>query len=245
MSSTSGAIPGWRTSRLRKTLALAIVVAVAVGVVVTQAGGSHNHAAVVHTVVPTKSLSHLDPRVPRRATYADAGCESATCLSGGVPPGLRRSWAPVPVTGQGCPSAAQRVVLPGFGPAGGQGPVYPVMDKLPAEPHLKITVPPPADGRFGGSKFAGRTIFWLVSPDYWGPVLIRGHQLDGGTPVLFSFVNGPLLTDVQLPPVSGYAPHEWREISIYTRLAAPGCYAWQVDGTTFTYSVPFQAESGP
>ena len=76
-----------------------------------------------------------------------------------------------------------------------------------------------------------------------GPVLIRGGQLGGDNPVKFDGGSGVLFPELQVPPQSqtGNSNGGWRTWGSGTDLRAPGCYAWQIDGTTFPYTVVFKA----
>ncbi len=50
-----------------------------------------------------------------------------------------------------------------------------------------------------------------------------------------------------MPPPERYGP-EWsgtKRHSLLTRLRVPGCYAYQVDGRTFSYVVIFEARLEP
>jgi hypothetical protein len=86
-------------------------------------------------------------------------------------------------------------------------------------------------------------VLWVIAPDYEGPVLIRGHQLDG--PHELRFDGG--VDDVTLHPelrlIAGpeNGAH-WSTWPTNTRIEAPGCYAYQVDGPTFSYSIVFLAQ---
>ena len=76
---------------------------------------------------------------------------------------------------------------------------------------------------------------FLSLPSYRGPFLIRarpignvvGHIRIGPTPSDFA----PLLV-----PAGG----GWREQPYFTFVTSPGCYGWQLDGTTFSYDVIVQ-----
>jgi hypothetical protein len=64
-----------------------------------------------------------------------------------------------------------------------------------------------------------------------------GFNIDG-TPS----VEGQPFAELQLPP--GQAPvgnSGWRNWPSYTKVPAPGCYAYQVDGEGFSYVVVFRA----
>jgi hypothetical protein len=115
---------------------------------------------------------------------------------------------------------------------------------------------------------------WLSEPGYQGPILVRGHQLNGSTPVGFSafsdsWATGQLLGSVDLhatdrsgndvsvvsnvkvygeldlPSASGAPSSHWRMWLTRTHIERPGCYAVQVDGPGFSESIVFQALSFP
>ena len=92
-----------------------------------------------------------------------------------------------------------------------------------------------ATGSDAGSPWAGGKVLWFVHPRSRGPVLIRGRRLDG--PGLVRFDHG------QLPAPELRLPADLRERPSLTRLRVPGCYAYQVDGTSFSRIVVFRAIS--
>jgi hypothetical protein len=87
-------------------------------------------------------------------------------------------------------------------------------------------------------------VLWLADPTYRGPVLIRGKQLDG--PHVLRFGEGPHPTaELQLPPGDGRAATTapgWSNWPTYTRVRAPGCYAYQVDGLDFSEIIVVPAQ---
>ncbi len=101
---------------------------------------------------------------------------------------------------------------------------------------------PPDRSVFAGSAFSGQKILWLVASSYHGPVLIRGVGLRDTTPVRFSTTDGPLRTEVRLPPEPAAGPARYTDA--YVRVRGPGCYAWQVDGSNFTYTSTFRVVRG-
>jgi hypothetical protein len=133
-----------------------------------------------------------------------------------------------------CPAVAGKVVAPAFGAALGNGPVYPV--GLGSEGITSI----------GGNLEEGGWIYvkvlWISDLSrYNGPVLVRGGRID--SPGELRFGSGPNpSSELQLDPSqgTGSAPG-WQDWPTYTRLRAPGCYAFQVDGLTFSEVIPFQA----
>jgi hypothetical protein len=88
--------------------------------------------------------------------------------------------------------------------------------------------------------FAGEAAVLLTDPAYAGPLLVRGGQLDGpgGLPLETS------QDSVLFGPSAG--PGSWGVwLGRIQRTAGPGCYALQVDGTSFTEEIVFEVEAGP
>ncbi len=210
----------------------------------TGAPPSHPGARSVHSV---GQALYLWPR-GEPITYNDIACGGDTSCSSGftgsVPAALRRPLhLPALVHGH-CPLRRARVVEPHVGAAEGPGPVYPVIAD-PAGPSgvLTFAYPPPEGSLTAGTGFGGQKVLWIAAPRYRGPVLIRGGQLGGHNPVKFDAGTGVLFPEDQVPPQSqtGGSSGGWRNWSSDTDLRAPGCYAWQIDGTTFSYIVVFRA----
>jgi hypothetical protein len=139
-----------------------------------------------------------------------------------------------------CPvsSVAKDVDFHRFGIADGYGPgpAYPVGIHAGRLPVAWRT------GAFSGA-WGGQKVLWWVHPSYRGPVLIRGRQLDG--PYRVRFDRGTL------PPVelrigrgvSDGVSDPGRGRPSYTRVRAPGCYGYQIDGTSFSRVIVFEAVS--
>jgi len=101
---------------------------------------------------------------------------------------------------------------------------------------LQFTYPPEPPSQFAGSEWSGAKVLWFVAPRYRGPVLIRGGRLDHPDRLRFNRGMVPPL-EMRIHKVFS-GP---RDRPSYTRLRAPGCYAYQVDGTNFSRVVVFQA----
>ncbi|HEX9988817.1 MAG TPA: hypothetical protein VGE45_10130 [Chloroflexia bacterium] len=149
---------------------------------------------------------------------------------------LRQRPLHLPIVGPSgiCPAGTGKVVAPAFGAALGNGPVYPV--GLGSGGTTAI----------GGNLEEGGWIYvkvlWISDLSrYNGPVLVRGGRID--SPGELRFGSGPNpSSELQLDPSQGTnsAPG-WQDWPTYARLRGPGCYAFQVDGLTFTQVIPFQA----
>jgi hypothetical protein len=128
----------------------------------------------------------------------------------------------------------------GVGVGIGRGPAYPI--GLPAG---VLQLAPTTN--FQSSVWAGQKVLWFVLPSYRGPVLIRGGRIDGPGRVRFDRGDVPPLSmRVALHPTSGspskpVPPPGTRYRASYTRLRGPGCYAYQIDGTTFSRVIVFRA----
>jgi hypothetical protein len=93
-----------------------------------------------------------------------------------------------------------------------------------------------------GSPWTIAEATWRVPASYSGPLLIRGAMLGGGA---LGFGTGPVPYDeLQLFDAGQGAPRVaggGRAWITYTRVRSAGCYAYQVDGTSFSEVVVFRA----
>jgi hypothetical protein len=129
----------------------------------------------------------------------------------------------------------------GIGPGLGDGPAYPV-----GMASGTFTLAPAVN--FGSKAWGGQKVLWFVLPSYTGPVLIRGGRLDAPGDVRFERGNVPpkqlLINRTTAIPGGVTPPADTRYRPSYTRLKSPGCYAYQVDGTSFSTIVVFRAVRG-
>jgi hypothetical protein len=87
-------------------------------------------------------------------------------------------------------------------------------------------------------------ILWIGDPSYAGPLLIRGYQLDGENGLKFGFsTDSPMVSELMLGSTkAGQGTLTgWRSWPSYTFIRAPGCYAYQIDGLSFSQTVIFKA----
>jgi hypothetical protein len=126
----------------------------------------------------------------------------------------------------------------------GRGPAYPNFGG--DESVLEFWFPPlPQQTDFYGSGWSGNKVLWWVAGKYRGPVLIRGRQLDGPNRLRFDRGRPPQI-EIRIPP--GRGPAAWkgaRDRPSYTRVRAPGCYGYQIDGVGFSRVIIFQAVKVP
>lgn len=144
-----------------------------------------------------------------------------------------------------CPRTSGGDRAKGVAVALGRGPVFPV---------IGMSAAPPARGGVAGLRSDYRVLgwylhktLWAVSPSYSGPVLIRGRRIDRAGLLRFG-------GDAQAPREMVHAStpsfrmtadqtREWRYYPTETLIRAPGCYAFQVDGTGFSYVLIFRASA--
>jgi hypothetical protein len=154
------------------------------------------------------------------------------CPDGHVPSRLRRPLRlPQLAAGTSCPAVRAHRVNPSFGIALGAGPAYPI-------PFRDSTLHYDHGQSAGGWIYV--KVLWVIPPSYGGPVLIRGRQLDGTN--WLGFDRGPRpLRELQIPPRASGLARAWRAFPSYTRVrAGAGCYAYQIDGTTFSRVLGFR-----
>jgi hypothetical protein len=139
--------------------------------------------------------------------------------------------------GAACPRTAGGRPAPDVAIALGSGPAYPVLgfegDDVPPSP--KAVVPLYPDER-KGSVYWHKTL-WAVDPAYDGPVLIRGAGIDPPQPMRFGY-DERQLGELEFPAEES---ESWRYGPSFTIVRGPGCYAFQVDGTSFSEVIVFEA----
>ncbi|WP_169814031.1 hypothetical protein, partial [Actinomadura kijaniata] len=141
---------------------------------------------------------------------------------------------PSVAAGAACPTTAPR---PWSGPGVaaavlGDGPVYPVADYFGKGTVLELRA---RDRRSDGSYV--KKVRW-IGAGYRGPVLVRAARIDGGGTAASRFAYTGEERD------GGYhaeLPSPASDLPGTTTVGGPGCYAVQVDGTTFTTVVVFRA----
>jgi hypothetical protein len=122
-----------------------------------------------------------------------------------------------------------------YGIALGDGPVYPVGFR---------------DGvlsTYASDGMYVQKVLWVSTASYQGPVLIRGTRLDGPGVVQFATPGSVPTTEFKLLEPGATSPGEeagWREWPSTTAVPQLGCYAYQVDGTSFSTVIVFEARMG-
>ncbi len=142
--------------------------------------------------------------------------------------------------GAPCPAAQGRTVYPAYGPAIGAGPVYVV--GMGTTGVLNAVGPAPIS-QDGGGAWGFENGMFIIAPSYTGPALIRGGQIDSSQPLLFnggvdqldgfSPASPTLLRQLRIEGGQAFGS-PWATWPTYLRMRTTGCYAIQIDGTTFS-----------
>ncbi|WP_283136928.1 hypothetical protein [Rhizohabitans arisaemae] len=158
--------------------------------------------------------------------------------SGDPAAGLRRPWAVDRIEPRArCPVTVKTVRPdPGLGPLLGDGVAGPV--GLQAGGVLEFV--DPVAGSWTDQSWGGQKVLWAVDPAVTAPVLVRGRQLNGPGELAF---NDPAVPELLLLPGKDTSSNAegWRDYPGFTRLRGPGCYAYQVDTATETFTIVFRA----
>jgi hypothetical protein len=95
--------------------------------------------------------------------------------------------------------------------------------------------------RFVGSHWLAAHVTWRAAAGYHGPVLIRGRRLGGAGVVGFGEGHEPYdelqLRDSGRGAAMSGGGRAWMSL---TRVRRAGCYAYQVDGTSFSRVIVFR-----
>jgi hypothetical protein len=146
---------------------------------------------------------------------------------------------PTVAPGAACPQTPGARPNPDVAIALGSGPAYPVLgfegNPIPPKP----PVPLHAEDR-KGNVYWHKTL-WAVDPAYDGPVLIRGAGIDTPRAIWFAY-HKRRLRELEFRRQKS---DSWRYGPSFTLLPGPGCYAFQVDGTSFSDVIVFEAAQAP
>lgn len=217
----------------------------AVGAALSGCGGSSpSHSSSSSSNVAssrTASSERLATKTGSTPTTSPGTLTAPPSTPAGTPPapdGLRQTtgYATYELCASGCsgavpPSLRRALHLPPLG-AGGSCPVNTGSGPVKPSPSTPLAFTP-----FVGSAWRGARVTWMAS-GYQGPTLIRGRELGGLHAVGFGEGHVPY-DELQLAGRAYGAPAgQWPS---FTRVRGPGCYAYQVDGTSFSEVIVFRA----
>ena len=137
---------------------------------------------------------------------------------------------PTVAAGSECPLTPTKELASGTGALAGSGPVYAVGNVIAYGARM-------SDGIFGAK------VLWVAAPDYLGPALIRGRQLDGTAGIFFS--NSRRVTELRFEldtrVRAGASDQGWRYLPSTVNVEGPGCYGIQIDGPGWTTRIVMRA----
>ena len=180
-------------------------------------------------------------------TLLVAACTSASTASTHPTAIPAADWAaleqrpltlPTLAPGQLCPNKPGHAIGDDLGLVQGAGPVY------------AFWVLSSASGVMQSSVL--QRVNWIVATSYRGPVLVRGRQLDGSGTLTFhggldqAGYHGDWRYAPDLPALrllgGSAAGSGWTQYQTHVNVPGDGCYAYQVDGTGFSYTIIFFSE---
>lgn len=163
-------------------------------------------------------------------------------------PAFPDAWAPLlrrsvqlPVVGPGepCPTTKSVATYPDWiGPVLGDGPIYPAF----GGPEGVFAASNPVyeeAGWYTAVNWYAKKVLWVSDPTYNGIALVRGGRIDDIGGVRFTGgADQTLLPALRLTLDAWVTGHNaepgWREWNSGSWFTGPGCYAYQVDGDSFT-----------
>lgn len=158
---------------------------------------------------------------------------------------------PAVSAGARCPISASHTYPAGAGfnssyTAVGDGPFTMTGDGV-----VPVNFTPSADEQYSGTGSPGTKVIWRVGQDYQGPVLLRGAKIDGNGSLRFDHYIGAVggntgRTSNPYPDVAYDTSGDAHVVNTYPgaiRVFSAGCYAIQVDGTSFSDVIVFAVTS--
>ena len=217
-----------RKARHRRQLQLSAVSVAAVAVVavgttaVSGWPGAHSTHQQQATLTPARTLADLYQRPVHLPTVA-----------AGLP----------------CPVSTVHTFPEGGGFVGpylavGSGPFT-----LTGDGTVPVNFSTPDNDAYAGSGWPGMKVIWRLSNQYAGPVLLRGGRIDRPGELRFDHYmgavgeNGDWQNGTAHPDLAYDTSGSTPMLTTYpsgVRVKAPGCYAVQVDGTSFSNTIVFK-----
>jgi len=145
---------------------------------------------------------------------------------------------PSVTAGQECPVTPAQMHSPVAQPADargpGRGPLYPITFYLGEDATLQLSGQTPGpDGLY-----AAKVVWASTTGRYQGPVVVRVGRIDCAGRGQVRLLYEPDATrGTAVLFVVGDAPADWPAL---TYVSGPGCYAYQLDGRTFTEVIVFR-----
>ncbi|MDQ2813685.1 MAG: hypothetical protein M3Z75_17920 [Actinomycetota bacterium] len=168
--------------------------------------------------------------------YESDVCQPGT--AGEIPAALRRPLHfPVLRPGAACPTTPGHLLTTSNGGGGmalGNGPVRPLI-AMSGDLRHGVTDVTRADGQLSFKTD------WTSLPSYQGPFVVRATPLGRPGTIAFSFDTAPMVVPLVVPAGPTLNGTDgWRDAPGDTSVKTPGCYAWQIDGLTFSEIIVFR-----
>jgi hypothetical protein len=195
----------------------------------------------VGTSGPPAGEVRVEPEPTASVPYCPSGgdCPDARAVAA-----LRQRPLHLPVAPPGgvCPVSPARMMPEGGGFTGGYQAVGDGPFRMVGDGRVQFDY----DG-YERSEWGGAKVVWSIDAAYSGPVLLRGAQIDGPAGLRFIRYVGALgqsesdtaFEELAYPAMPG--GNVVRTPPSVLRLQKPGCYAIQVDGTSFSEIIVFRA----
>jgi hypothetical protein len=137
---------------------------------------------------------------------------------------------PIVAPGSECPITPTTQLSSATGALAGSGPVYSVGNVI-------------AYGARNSDGIFPAKVLWVAAPDYPGPALIRGRQLDGPGGVFFSNSRkvSELRFELDTRVRAGASDQGWRYLPSTVNVEGPGCYGLQIDGPGWTTTITMRS----
>jgi hypothetical protein len=245
----AGDLAGTARGRLRRRRQRLAGGTAALAVVVLAAGMAVWGGPRAGTSGPPAGEVRVEPAPAASVPYCPGG--NGDCPDARAVDALRQRALHLPVVrpGDECPISPARTLPEGGGFKGdylavGNGPFRMVGNGV-----VWFEYPPgPDTGSYNGSGWGGEKVIWSIDASYSGPVLLRGAQIDGTAELRFDRYIGALgqtessaaFEELAYPALPG--GNVVRTPPSAVRLQRGGCYAIQVDGTSFSEIIVFRAE---
>jgi hypothetical protein len=178
-------------------------------------------------------------RTPRHPWFGALLACAAVVAFGGTASGNRKSLSrplhlPHIASGARCP-ASEGVLASKLGrglarmPVAGSGPVY--LMSVGGDPAGSVSIDGSRPDRLG---WRGQVAPWIAAPRYRGPILIRGSRIDAPGEIRLARGDDPQRRSLYQRRGQSVQPNGWRVWGATLWVRTPGCYALQVDGTSFS-----------
>ena len=152
---------------------------------------------------------------------------------------------PVLSPGDACPEPPIRSVEGYLYEVIGEGPVYSLF--------YLLTVSANGNVNYAHDGWHWNKVVWTRDPQYTGPIVIRGRQLNGPEILRFQTKGegagpSPELThsSLHVPPFTPENRRDtwhtgwWEELMTWVVVRTPGCYGVQIDGVDFSTTIVFE-----